>query len=209
MLCFSDLEPGGYGPRRISEREIQESFRDGWSINYIGRGLWSRTRARDPVPGSRRYRKNETCFTGSLAPCRDRSRLSHEPTETLSPVPNLQRNGRWIAFFSPCRDYSDSIRGHDVPSLFQKTLDRIPVSHRKYQLSLLPSAYHLQPSPSSGYHTLLSPNYIGNPNNLSNTKEAGIFHVTSYSSLFAGVTYVIPPFLRYVSDATLFEPCFL
>ena len=35
MLCFSELEPGGYGPRRITEREIQESFRDGWSINYI------------------------------------------------------------------------------------------------------------------------------------------------------------------------------
>jgi cyclopropane fatty-acyl-phospholipid synthase-like methyltransferase len=35
MLCFSELEPGGYGPRRITEREIQDSFREGWSINYI------------------------------------------------------------------------------------------------------------------------------------------------------------------------------
>ena len=35
MLCFSELEPGGYGPRRITEREIQDCFRDGWSINYI------------------------------------------------------------------------------------------------------------------------------------------------------------------------------
>jgi len=35
MLCFSDLEPAGYGPRRITKSEIQESFSDGWSINYI------------------------------------------------------------------------------------------------------------------------------------------------------------------------------
>jgi 2-polyprenyl-3-methyl-5-hydroxy-6-metoxy-1,4-benzoquinol methylase len=46
MLCFSDLEPGGYGPRRITEREIRESFRDGWSINYIRPAIFeSRTRA--------------------------------------------------------------------------------------------------------------------------------------------------------------------
>ena len=35
MLCFSDQEPPGYGPRRITKREIQDSFRDGWSVNYI------------------------------------------------------------------------------------------------------------------------------------------------------------------------------
>jgi cyclopropane fatty-acyl-phospholipid synthase-like methyltransferase len=35
MLCFSELEPAGYGPRRITEREIRDSFSDGWAINYI------------------------------------------------------------------------------------------------------------------------------------------------------------------------------
>ena len=46
MLCFSELEPGGYGPRRITEREIRESFRDGWSINYIRPAIFeSHTRA--------------------------------------------------------------------------------------------------------------------------------------------------------------------
>ena len=49
MLCFSDLEPGGYGPRRITEREIRESFRDGWTINYIRPAVFeSRTRAEGP-----------------------------------------------------------------------------------------------------------------------------------------------------------------
>jgi cyclopropane fatty-acyl-phospholipid synthase-like methyltransferase len=49
MLCFSDRESAGYGPRRISKREIQESFRKGWSINYIREATFeSRTRAVGP-----------------------------------------------------------------------------------------------------------------------------------------------------------------
>jgi cyclopropane fatty-acyl-phospholipid synthase-like methyltransferase len=35
MLCFSDLEPGGFGPRRVTQEEIRESFRHGWTIRYI------------------------------------------------------------------------------------------------------------------------------------------------------------------------------
>ncbi|HVN74052.1 MAG TPA: class I SAM-dependent methyltransferase [Methanoregula sp.] len=35
MLCFSELEPGGYGPRRVTQAEIRDSFRDGWIIRYI------------------------------------------------------------------------------------------------------------------------------------------------------------------------------
>jgi len=49
MLCFSDREPAGYGPRRISEKEIRDSFRDGWSVNYIRAATFeSRTRAQGP-----------------------------------------------------------------------------------------------------------------------------------------------------------------
>jgi cyclopropane fatty-acyl-phospholipid synthase-like methyltransferase len=35
MLCFSELEQAGYGPRRVTEREIRNSFQEGWYINYI------------------------------------------------------------------------------------------------------------------------------------------------------------------------------
>jgi cyclopropane fatty-acyl-phospholipid synthase-like methyltransferase len=35
MLCFSDKEPAGYGPRRITEGEIRDSFSDGWTVRYI------------------------------------------------------------------------------------------------------------------------------------------------------------------------------
>jgi len=46
MLCFSDREPAGYGPRRITEREIRENFRVGWTIHYIRPATFeSRTRA--------------------------------------------------------------------------------------------------------------------------------------------------------------------
>jgi cyclopropane fatty-acyl-phospholipid synthase-like methyltransferase len=49
MLCFSELEPGGYGPRRVTKKEIQDSFQDGWSINYIRPAVFeSRTRVKGP-----------------------------------------------------------------------------------------------------------------------------------------------------------------
>jgi len=52
MLCFSDQEPPGYGPRRITEREIRNSFSDGWSVNYIRPAIFeSHTREE----GSRAY----------------------------------------------------------------------------------------------------------------------------------------------------------
>jgi cyclopropane fatty-acyl-phospholipid synthase-like methyltransferase len=49
MLCFSDLEPPGYGPRRITRQEIQASFSDGWIIHYIRPAVFeSRTREKGP-----------------------------------------------------------------------------------------------------------------------------------------------------------------
>ena len=35
MLCFSDQQPGDWGPRRVSKVEIQSSFTDGWRIESI------------------------------------------------------------------------------------------------------------------------------------------------------------------------------
>jgi SAM-dependent methyltransferase len=35
MLCFSDLQPGHLGPRRIAREEIEASFGDGWWIDSI------------------------------------------------------------------------------------------------------------------------------------------------------------------------------
>jgi len=35
ILCFSDKEPPGQGPRRITQAEIRDAFRDGWTVESI------------------------------------------------------------------------------------------------------------------------------------------------------------------------------
>jgi SAM-dependent methyltransferase len=35
LLCFSDLEPPGEGPRRVTQQEILDAFRDGWEVPEI------------------------------------------------------------------------------------------------------------------------------------------------------------------------------
>jgi SAM-dependent methyltransferase len=35
LLCFSDREPWGGGPRRITQAEIRDAFSDGWTIGAI------------------------------------------------------------------------------------------------------------------------------------------------------------------------------
>ena len=35
MLCFSDKEPGNWGPRRIKKAEIQRAFGGGWTVDSI------------------------------------------------------------------------------------------------------------------------------------------------------------------------------
>ena len=35
LMCFSDKEPEGAGPRRISQDELRDAFRDGWTFESI------------------------------------------------------------------------------------------------------------------------------------------------------------------------------
>ena len=35
MLCFSDRQPGDWGPRRITEEEIHAGFADGWTVDSL------------------------------------------------------------------------------------------------------------------------------------------------------------------------------
>lgn len=35
LLCFSDEEPGTQGPRRVSRRELEDAFIEGWKIESI------------------------------------------------------------------------------------------------------------------------------------------------------------------------------
>jgi cyclopropane fatty-acyl-phospholipid synthase-like methyltransferase len=35
ILCFSEREPGEWGPRRVTQRELRETFTDGWQVDRI------------------------------------------------------------------------------------------------------------------------------------------------------------------------------
>jgi hypothetical protein len=35
MMCFSDRQPGDWGPRRVSQEEIRSSFARGWRVDSI------------------------------------------------------------------------------------------------------------------------------------------------------------------------------
>ena len=35
MLCFSENEPAGWGPRRVTQSEIRDAFTDGWRVESI------------------------------------------------------------------------------------------------------------------------------------------------------------------------------
>ncbi len=35
MLCFSDRQPGDWGPRRIRQEELRDSFAEGWTMDSI------------------------------------------------------------------------------------------------------------------------------------------------------------------------------
>jgi SAM-dependent methyltransferase len=35
ILCFSDRQPGDWGPRRVTEDEIRAGFADGWRVDSI------------------------------------------------------------------------------------------------------------------------------------------------------------------------------
>ena len=35
LLCFSELTPGDYGPRRVTQAEIRDAFATGWNVERI------------------------------------------------------------------------------------------------------------------------------------------------------------------------------
>jgi SAM-dependent methyltransferase len=35
LMCFSDLQPGDWGPRRLGQDEIREAFHDAWQVTEI------------------------------------------------------------------------------------------------------------------------------------------------------------------------------
>ena len=40
MACFSDLEPGDWGPRRVTCEEIRAAFSDGWRVESVDEAVF-------------------------------------------------------------------------------------------------------------------------------------------------------------------------
>jgi len=43
LMCFSDRQPGDWGPRRVSQAELRAAFVDGWSIRSIESAMFAVT----------------------------------------------------------------------------------------------------------------------------------------------------------------------
>jgi len=51
MLCFSDLEPGDHGPRRITREELTATFAEGWRLDSIEPALLDSPGRPDGIQG--------------------------------------------------------------------------------------------------------------------------------------------------------------
>jgi cyclopropane fatty-acyl-phospholipid synthase-like methyltransferase len=40
LMCFSDQQPGDWGPRRVRADELRSAFRDGWALESISAGTF-------------------------------------------------------------------------------------------------------------------------------------------------------------------------
>ena len=42
-MCFSELTPGSFGPRRVTQAEIRSAFANGWAVHEITAALFEGT----------------------------------------------------------------------------------------------------------------------------------------------------------------------
>jgi len=49
LLCFSNLQPGNYGPRRITMEEIRHAFREAWRVSDIRPATFDTNLGEEPV----------------------------------------------------------------------------------------------------------------------------------------------------------------
>ncbi len=53
MLCFSEREPGDWGPRRVTQEEIRDAARDIFHVDVIEPAAFETNLAQDPIKGWR------------------------------------------------------------------------------------------------------------------------------------------------------------
>jgi len=119
MLCFSDHEPGDWGPRRIRQDEIRLTFGDGWLVEAIEASMLEIT----IDPGSARawlasiLREGVRSRPGQHHRHRLRQRLSARALREFGSRADrrrrlnivLERHGTSSVFADPCRNGSDLV----------------------------------------------------------------------------------------------------
>jgi cyclopropane fatty-acyl-phospholipid synthase-like methyltransferase len=55
LTCFSDRQPGEYGPRRVSQDELRAAFSDGWTITGIEASVFEINPGSLPVPAAQAW----------------------------------------------------------------------------------------------------------------------------------------------------------
>lgn len=50
LICFSDQQPGDYGPRRVRQDELRDAFSDGWAVASIEAAAFELNQAGLGVP---------------------------------------------------------------------------------------------------------------------------------------------------------------
>jgi SAM-dependent methyltransferase len=54
LMCFSDREPGDFGPRRVSQDELRAAFSDGWAVISIEAETFDLNRGL-PIPAAQAW----------------------------------------------------------------------------------------------------------------------------------------------------------
>jgi SAM-dependent methyltransferase len=87
MLCFSDRQPGDWGPRRVAREEIEQSFTDGWRIERSSRWCSRRSiraRCSPGTPGSAAWAADDALFRRESAArthaCFEETQLCGDPS---------------------------------------------------------------------------------------------------------------------------------
>jgi cyclopropane fatty-acyl-phospholipid synthase-like methyltransferase len=55
LICFSDRQPGTFGPRRISQHDLRAAFSDGWAIAGIEAETFELRRSSFGVPSAQAW----------------------------------------------------------------------------------------------------------------------------------------------------------
>jgi cyclopropane fatty-acyl-phospholipid synthase-like methyltransferase len=55
LMCFSDRQPGDYGPRRVTQDELRAAFSDGWTVTSIEAGSFDVNLGAFPLPAAQAW----------------------------------------------------------------------------------------------------------------------------------------------------------